>query len=189
MDKISSCQECLQTWENNLANYLLPKWDELPNFDLYMDQVISLISQYLTVFPHDPHEQVITASTINNYVRLKLMPAPYKKRYTKIHLAYILMICTLKQNMSIADIQKMLPLNLPADEIPAFYDHYVDKYARASMYFLEQVKILEPKDDLNSIKDFISQGAIIAGLIQILNAILLPLCFDEAPESKKNAKK
>ena len=189
MDKISSCQECLQTWENDLANYLLPKWDELPNLDLYMDQIISLISQYLSVFPHDPHEQVITASTINNYVRLKLMPAPHKKRYNKIHLAYLLMICTLKQNMSIADIKKMLPLNLSLEEIPAFYDHYVDKHARASMYFLEQVKILEPKGNLEEIKDFISQGEIIAGLIQILNAKLLPLCYDEAAEGKKAGKK
>ena len=77
--------------EKLFQNIDLIKPEDIPNIDLYMDQVISLISQYLSVFPHDPHEQVITASTINNYVRLKLMPAPYKKRYTKIHLAYILM--------------------------------------------------------------------------------------------------
>jgi len=177
-----SLHPSLRSWQYDLANYILPKWDELPNLELYMDQVVALLKQYLTILSADEHDQVITASSINNYVRLKLMPPPYKKRYSRLHLAYLVVICTLKQSMSIADIQKILPANLPVEEVPQAYDEFVSNHAKTSMYFLEQLRTFDIGDDVNSLKVFINKSVIVGGLIQLLNSKLLSICTSENNE-------
>ena len=57
----------LRRWDKYIWDFYLPTWDELPDFELYMDQVISLIGRFLDFLPHDgASEPVITPSTINN---------------------------------------------------------------------------------------------------------------------------
>ena len=75
-----------------------------------MDQVIALLGQYLDFIPvEDQKDKPVTSTTINNYVRLKVMPAPEKRKYYRIHIAYMIMIFTLKQGTSISSLQKLLP--------------------------------------------------------------------------------
>ena len=94
--------EKLAKWEKNLESYQLPRWDTIPNLGLYMEQVITLLKEYLSYLPtEDEEDQVITAAAINNYVRKKVMPMPVKKRYYRSHIAYLIIICSLKQSMSI----------------------------------------------------------------------------------------
>ena len=72
----------LRRWEKYLDRYRLPTWEQIPNIGLYMEQVIALLKQYLDYLPPElKEEQFITASTINNYVRTRIMPEPIKKRY------------------------------------------------------------------------------------------------------------
>jgi hypothetical protein len=99
----------LYRWENYMDNYQLPTWEELPDLELYMDQLISQVRRYLSLFPEDEKNPVITPSIINNYVRLRVMPAPRRKRYGKLHVAYAIMICALKQVMTLTEIQKVIP--------------------------------------------------------------------------------
>ena len=84
-------------WEHYLNNYKLPAWKELPDIGLYMDQVIALLGQYLDFIPmEDSKDKPVTPTTINNYVRLKVMPAPEKRKYYRVHIAFLIMIFTLK---------------------------------------------------------------------------------------------
>ena len=67
-------------WEEQLTNYSLPSWEHLPDLELYMDQVISLIEKYLKIYIKvTGSERLITSSMINNYVKLSIIPAPNKK--------------------------------------------------------------------------------------------------------------
>jgi len=97
----------LQRWDQFVTEYHLPEWEAIPNFGLYMDQVIVLLQEYLSFIPapSNSKESFVTASTINNYVRLKIMPAPTKRKYSRIHIAYLIMILTLKLSLSISDVQ------------------------------------------------------------------------------------
>ena len=86
----------LRRWEKYLEDYKLPCWNDIPNIGLYMEQVIILLKEYLDYLPPElKDEQIITAATINNYVRTKIMPEPVKKKYYRIHIAYLVMICTM----------------------------------------------------------------------------------------------
>ena len=79
--------------------------------------------------------KAITASIINNYVRMKVMPPPVKKRYSRVHLAYLIIICTLKQSLSISCIQRMLPEDHGEEAARALYEAFVRQY-RSSIRFL-----------------------------------------------------
>ena len=65
----------LRRWEKYLDNYRLPAWEQIPDLGLYMEQVTALLKHYLDYLPPElKEEQFITAATINNYVRTKIMP-------------------------------------------------------------------------------------------------------------------
>ena len=74
--------EKLVRWERFLDAYHLPEWEELPKIDLYLDQVIALVNNYVGFFVYDPVEdKLLTPSMVNNYVKLRLIPAPVRKKY------------------------------------------------------------------------------------------------------------
>lgn len=131
----------LRRWEKYLREYRLPEWDRLPDLGLYMEQVTVLMRQYLDYLPPElKEEQFITASTINNYVRMKIMPEPRRKRYYRIHLAYLIVILTLKQSLSITMIRDLLPPDQPEEEMEAFYRMYTARHRIVSEYFVQQVR-------------------------------------------------
>ena len=92
MDEHLECpRHQMEQWTKDIAALNLPDWKELPNLDLYMDQVVLLITRYLSPLIKNEDEKFITASIVNNYVRLKVMPPPVKKKYSKVHIASLIM--------------------------------------------------------------------------------------------------
>ena len=72
----------LRRWETYLDDFKLPTWNEIPDIGLFMDQVITLLTQYLDYLPPELKEDsCITPAAINNYVRMKIMTDQKKKRY------------------------------------------------------------------------------------------------------------
>ena len=175
----------LRRWETYLDQYRLPTWEQIPDFGLYMEQVIALLKQYLDYLPPElKEEQFITASTINNYVRTRIMPEPIKKRYYRVHIAYLLIICTFKQGLSIALIQKLLPMGLTEAEVRKRYDSYALRHRLAASYFIEQVRhlagpILDHDDadrySSDTTEELIVSSAVIGGLSRLLAEKLLLL--------------
>ena len=132
----------LRRWEKYLERYRLPAWEEIPDFGLYMEQVVQLLKQYLSYLPPElKQSQTITAAAINNYVRTKMLPEPRKKKYYRIHIAYLLMICTLKQSLSLSMLQTLLPGDLPEDEVRRAYTAYALRHKLCAQYFVDQVKL------------------------------------------------
>ena len=67
----------LDRWDRFITDYHLPEWDSIPDLGLYMDQVVALVTRYLDVLHQaNKDDPIITPSTVNNYVRMKVMPAP-----------------------------------------------------------------------------------------------------------------
>lgn len=175
----------LRRWEKFLNEYRLPDWEELPNIGLYMDQVVSLLMGYLDYMPPElKGEKLVTPATINNYVRKKIMPEPVKKRYFRVHIAYLIMICTLKQSLSIPTLQAIIPLSLSEEELEALYASYVKRHRVAAKYFIQQVRTAaagildhEPESELSTgdTGELIASTAIIGGFSRLLAEKLLLL--------------
>ena len=111
-----------------LRGHTLPRWEELPDFDLYMDQALALVGRYLGQAP-GRGEKLLTSSMVNNYVKMGVMPAPVKKRYSRRHIAYLLVICVMKSVLSISDIRDILRGEL-VDCDEAFYTRFRELYAQ-----------------------------------------------------------
>ena len=175
----------LRRWERYLQDYRLPSWEEIPNLGLYMEQVIALLKQYLDYLPPElKEEQFITAATINNYVRMKVMPGPEKKRYYRVHIAYLLVICSLKQGLSLALIQKIIPCDIEEAEVRRIYEKYVKTHQQSALYFMNHVrlfagKILEHEDApefaVDSPDQLIVESAVIGNLCRLLAEKLMLL--------------
>ena len=121
-------------WAEGLEQFDLPDWESLPQLDLYMDQVILLLTRFLSPMERGAEERAVTASIINNYVRMKVIPPPLKKKYSRVHLAYLVVICTLKQSLSISCIQRMLPEDHSEEAVQSFYTRFVQQYRRATSF-------------------------------------------------------
>lgn len=103
-------------------DFHIPRWNELPDLDLYLDQVVTFIDKYLSNYiktdsenkNNDDKEEktttCVTKTMINNYVKQNIIEPPIKKKYTKKHIAYLFVICILKQVYSISDIDKLIKL-------------------------------------------------------------------------------
>ena len=96
----------LMEWGKELETFRLPHWEELPDLELYMDQVRTLVDRYLSPVIQGEKHPLLTSSMVNNYVKLGLIPAPVKKRYNKEHVAFLLAITTLKQVLTIPEIKE-----------------------------------------------------------------------------------
>lgn len=80
---------------------------EMPRIELYLDQVLTLVTQELE-FMRVPGDATVTGSMVNNYVKQGVIPAPRKKRYTRRHLASLLFVCAFKRVFSIAQVRQLM---------------------------------------------------------------------------------
>ena len=81
---------------------------EIPNIDLYMDQVTSFMNDHLQNSRRFEDDKILTKTMINNYAKNKLLPPPIKKRYSKEHLFVLVFIYYMKGFFSLSDIQTIL---------------------------------------------------------------------------------
>lgn len=87
-------------------DYIKPK--EIPNIDLYMDQVTTFMEEHLQASKRYPEDKILTKTMINNYAKNRLIPSPEKKKYSKEHMLLLIYIYYYKGILSIGDIQSLL---------------------------------------------------------------------------------
>ena len=87
-------------------DYIRP--EEVPNIDLYMDQVTTFMDEHLMFCKRYPEDKLLTKTMINNYTKNNLLPSPQKKKYTKEHMLLLVFIYYFKSFLSINDIQSIL---------------------------------------------------------------------------------
>ena len=90
----------------NRIDYIKP--EDIPNIDLYMDQVTTFMNEQLAETKRYPDDKILTKTMINNYTKNNLLPAPDKKKYSKEHLLTLIFIYYFKGILSINDIQNLL---------------------------------------------------------------------------------
>ncbi|MEG1624007.1 MAG: DUF1836 domain-containing protein [Raoultibacter sp.] len=106
-----------------IASFHLPRYNEIPQIDLYMDQLIGYIDEQVGIItPHG--EKLLTSSMVNNYVKQKLVPQPQAKKYTRSHVAYLIVVCVLKQTYSIAEILRLIAIQIDTHEVSRAYDFF-----------------------------------------------------------------
>lgn len=121
----------LQDWSEQIYNIHLPRWEELPDMDLYKDQVITLIEKYVGGLM-TAEEKILTPSMINNYVKWKMIPAPNrKKQYNRVHFAYLIAITILKQVMTIKEVKEGILFQAKIEGTHTAYNFFCEEQEKA----------------------------------------------------------
>jgi len=81
---------------------------DIPNIDLYMDQVLTFLNSQFESHKRTDEEKSLTKAMINNYSKNHVLPAPDKKKYSRDHVLAIIFIYYFKSFLSIKDIQEIL---------------------------------------------------------------------------------
>ncbi|MDR0840410.1 MAG: DUF1836 domain-containing protein [Christensenellaceae bacterium] len=102
-------------------SFQCPRWQELPQLELYMDQVCFVITG--AIQPLIPSEETaLTATMINNYVKIKLIAPPNKKKYGPEHVSRLIMVSLLKRILSLSEIAAVLDDLFTGRDAQAGYD-------------------------------------------------------------------
>lgn len=101
-----------------------PRWEELPDMELYMDQVVTLLNDYLRPFYPKQQEKLITSTMINNYVKHGIVSAPIKKKYTRKHVAYLLVVCILKMVFRMDEISSLIRVQIEQYPVDQAYNYF-----------------------------------------------------------------
>lgn len=87
-------------------DYIHP--EDIPNIDLYMDQVTTLMDSRLSSTKRYEEDKILTKTMINNYAKNNLLPPPNKKKYSREHILILTFIYYFKNILSIKDIETLL---------------------------------------------------------------------------------
>ncbi len=101
-------KDVLRTLLTNLSQINYVKPEDIPNIDLYMDQVTTFMDEHLRSSKRYEEDKVLTKTMINNYAKNNLLPPPVKKKYSKEHVLVMIFIYYFKNILSIKDIETLL---------------------------------------------------------------------------------
>lgn len=87
---------------------------------------------------------MLTSSMVNNYVKQKIVSPPVNKKYSRRHLAYLMVVCILKKVFSIAEICRMITIQIESHPLEATYDRFCQEMEQA----LRMAFTGEPMDEM-----------------------------------------
>ncbi len=99
-------------------------WEDIPDIDLYMDQVLNYMTrQHIGL----ESGETLTSAMVNNYIKKELLPRAKGKRYERKHIAYLTAICLFKQILSVDSTKELVNNQLLDSDIKSFYEKYCTK--------------------------------------------------------------
>ena len=129
----------MKDWSLLVKNTSLTKWDNLPDIELYMDQVITYIEKQLQIFQDEEESKLITPSMINNYVKDGVIKHAVQKRYSKEHLATLSMVGILKQVLPLSMISKLTGIFNTAEDKKGIFDFFINTQKESLNLILDKI--------------------------------------------------
>ena len=108
---------------NSIANFHLPRYQDLPDMGLYLDQTTKYINHYLA--PLGCME--ITSSMVSNYVKKGYISNPVKKQYDAEQIAYLFFISVAKSVLSMDNIARLFSMQKRMYDAETAYDFFCDE--------------------------------------------------------------
>ncbi len=118
----------IKSYIESLQSFHIPRWEELPSIDLYLDQLVTLLDNCLSPYIATSDDPLITKTMINNYVKQGIIVAPEKKKYGKKQIASLFVICTFKPMYSISNIHSLIKLATTDFRIETSYNRFCELF-------------------------------------------------------------
>lgn len=188
----------------NLQSIGYVKPEDIPNIDLYMDQVTTFMDEELDACKRHDTDKILTKTMINNYTKNNLLPPPEKKKYSREHVLTLIFIYYFKNILSISDLQSLLnPLtdnyfgNQEGFNMQDVYEEVFKLEEEESKKLLKDLgkKYIIANDTFNSFpeedRNFLHAFCFICQLSfdVYLKKMLIEQIIDDLNEKKKGVKK
>ena len=192
--------------KNDLLNSILAslsridyvKSSDIPNIDLYMDQVTSFMEKQLKSTKRNGEDKILTKTMINNYAKSRLIPAPEKKKYSKDHILILSLVLFFKNVLSISDVTSiMTPI---IDDYYKNDEHSLEQLVKDFIVYIQQedksIPIIKEFENIESVfkdldedsKEKYETLTMIATLSydMFIRKIIIERLIDSLPEKKGN---
>ncbi len=121
--------------QQSVESFRLPKYEEIPELGLYLDQAVKYVAQYFA-----PLQSItLTSSMVRNYVKQKLIPNPERKLYNRDQIAYLFFIATAKTVLSLEDLQVFIELQRKTYDMKTAYNYFCMEFENI-LFFIFGVK-------------------------------------------------
>ena len=113
-----------------MQNFRLPRYHEIPNVGLYLEQTVKYISDYLEIVLPG----CLTNSMVSNYVKKGLIASPVKKQYSREQIAYLFFIAAAKNILSLDALQNFIHLQQRTYTVEKAYNYFVEEFENVLLY-------------------------------------------------------
>lgn len=158
-----------QKMEDSIRNFRLPRYAELPNNGLYLEQTVQYINQYMEPLGWP----AITGSMISNYVKNGVILGPVKKQYSAEQIAHIMAIAIIKRVVSLENICQLFQMQREVYTVQVAYDYFCSELENMLYYSFGIRDNMEAIGNTQSDIKTMLRGTIIA----VSYIIYLNTCF------------
>ena len=169
-------QETKQQIGQSIADFRLPRYNEIPNVGLYLEQATKYVAEYLAPLG----EYTLTPSMISNYVKKGLIANPVKKQYGRDHIAYLFFIAMAKSVLSLDALTGFIKLQQQTYSLPKAYDYFAEEFENLLQFTFELKDSMETVGEDNTDEKRLLYTCIVAAV----QKVYLEKCLEAIAEEK-----
>jgi len=155
--------EIKEQLSTSITGLHLPRYHEIPNVGLYLEQTVKYINECLAPLT----EEAITSSMVSNYVKRDLVDNPQKKQYSREQVAYLIFIALVKTVLSMDDIRLMISIQKSSYSPEVAYDYFCSELENVLAYIFGQKLELDSIGSENSDEKIMLRNVIITAALKI----------------------
>lgn len=155
---------------DSVRSFRLPRYHEIPNVGLYLEQTTKYVAEYLAPL----QENAITSSMVSNYVKKGLVPSPVKKLYTRDQICYLMFIALAKSVVSLDDLKRFIRLQEHTYTMERAYSYFCLEFENLLQYVFGMKESVDTVGQETTDEKFMFRATIIA----IAHKIYLDKCFE-----------
>lgn len=167
------CQEVLA--------FQMPRYEELPRINLYLDQVIDEVVYILSPLFGNNESKWITHTMVGNYIKQGILPRPLGKKYSKEHIAYLLYISIAKQVLTMGEIRRLLEIQRRAYPIETAYDYLCIEFENALRNIFHRDSLCPPSYETEDLEANVFRSTVISVAFAIYTRKMLEVYDTPVP--------
>lgn len=158
-------------------DFRLPRYNEIPDVGLYLEQTTKYICGHLAPL----QENALTGSMISNYVKKGLVSNPVKKQYGRDQIAYLFFIAVAKSVLSLDALTGFIQLQRQTYPLPRAYDYFCEVFESLLQYSFELKDTIEATGEDSSDEKRLLYTCIVA----VVQKVYLEKCLEAIAKEEK----
>lgn len=172
-------QETKEKISASVQDFRLPRYQEIPNVGLYLEQASKYVSEYLVALGGDG----LTPSMISNYVKKGLIDSPQKKQYSRDQLAYLLFIGLAKSVLSLDGLVDFCQLQRRTYPLSVAYDYFCQEFENLLFFSFDLKDTVESTGEETSDEKRLLYTCIVA----VVQKVYLEKCLRAISQEEKES--